>query len=41
MLKAGTKSKLIRLVEGDHEIDRKIGGLSIALKACFVKKVMG
>ncbi len=40
VLKVGTKSKPIRLVDGDHEIDCKMEGLSIALKACFVKKVM-
>jgi protein PhnA len=39
VLKIGTKSKPIRLVEGDHEIDCKMDGISIALKACFVKKV--
>lgn len=39
-LKVGTKSKPIRLVDGDHEIDCKMDGLSIALKACFVKKVL-
>ena len=39
VLKAGTKAKHIRLVPGDHEIDCKIEGTSIALKACFVKKV--
>lgn len=39
VLKSGMKSKLIRLVEGDHEIDCKMDGLSIALKAQFVKKV--
>lgn len=38
VLKAGTKAKNIRLVEGDHEIACKIEGSSIALKACFVKK---
>jgi protein PhnA len=37
-LKTGTKSKPIRLVEGDHEIDCRMNGLSIALKACYVKK---
>lgn len=41
VLKTGTKSKPIRLVEGDHEISCKMNGISIALKACFVKKVMG
>jgi len=39
VLKTGTKSKPIRLVEGDHEISCKMNGVSIALKACFVKKV--
>jgi protein PhnA len=40
VLKTGTKSKPIRLVEGDHEIDCKMDGVAIGLKACFVKKVM-
>lgn len=39
VLKSGMKSKPIRLVDGDHEIDCKMDGMSIALKACFVKKV--
>lgn len=39
VLKSGMKSKAIRLVDGDHEIDCKMDGMSIALKACFVKKV--
>jgi protein PhnA len=39
VLKVGTKSKPIRLVDGDHEISCKMDGLSIGLKACFVKKV--
>ena len=38
-LKTGTKSKPIRIVEGDHEIDCKMNGISIALKAMYVKKV--
>lgn len=38
VLKGGTKTKPIRLVDGDHEIDCKIDGMSMALKACFVKK---
>lgn len=38
VLKAGSKAKNIRLVDGDHEIDCKIDGMAIALKACFVKK---
>ncbi|MFK7909212.1 MAG: zinc ribbon domain-containing protein YjdM [Akkermansiaceae bacterium] len=39
VLKCGMKSKPIRLVDGDHEIDCKMDGVSIALKAQFVKKV--
>ena len=39
VLKGGTKSKPIRLVDGDHEIDCKMDGMAIGLKACFVKKV--
>ena len=39
VLKAGTKSKGIRLQPGDHEIACKIDGSPMALKACFVKKV--
>lgn len=38
VLKGGTKSKPIRLVDGDHEISCKIDGVSIGLKACFVRK---
>lgn len=41
VLKVGSKSKPIRLVDGDHEIDCRMDGMSIALKACFVKKVAG
>jgi protein PhnA len=39
VLQSGMKSKPIRLVDGDHEIDCKMDGIAIALKACFVKKV--
>ena len=39
VLKVGTKSRPIRLVDGDHEIDCKMDGISIALKAVYVKKV--
>ena len=39
VLKVGTKSKPIRLVDGDHEISCKMNGILIGLKACFVKKV--
>ena len=38
VLKQGTKAKSIRLVEGDHEIECKMEGSSLALKACYVKK---
>ena len=38
VLKAGTKARNIHLVDGDHEIDCKIDGVGIALKACVVKK---
>tara|TARA_R110002049_G_scaffold132632_1_gene291766 strand:- start:275 stop:595 length:321 start_codon:yes stop_codon:yes gene_type:complete len=41
VLKVGTKSKPIRLVDGDHEISCKMNGIAIGLKACFVKKVAG
>lgn len=37
-LKGGTKVKRIRIVEGDHEIDCKVEGMSVLLKACFLKK---
>ncbi|MEC5423893.1 zinc ribbon domain-containing protein YjdM [Virgibacillus sp. C22-A2] len=39
-VKAGTKVKNIRLVDGDHDIDCKIDGFgSMKLKSEFVKKV--
>ncbi len=38
-LKSGMKSKLIRLVDDDHEISCKMDGMAIGLKAQFVKKV--
>ena len=41
VLKVGTKSKPIRLVDGDHEISCRMDGMAIGLKACFVKKVPG
>lgn len=38
-LKAGTKVKNIRLIEGDHDIDCKIEGFgAMQLKSEFVKK---
>lgn len=39
VLKSGTKSKPIRIQEGDHQITCKMDGISIGLKAQFVKKV--
>ena len=38
VLKGGSKSKPIRLVDGDHEIDCNVNGIAVGLKACFVKK---
>ena len=38
VLKGGTKSKPIKLGEEDHEISCKVDGMSVGLKACFVKK---
>ena len=38
VLKQGSKGKNIRLVDGDHEIDCKVDGIAVGLKACFVKK---
>ena len=37
-LKGGTKVKRIRIVDGDHEVDCKVDGMSVMLKACFLKK---
>ena len=39
VLKGGLKSKPIRLVDGDHEIQCKVDGDPVWLKACYVKKV--
>jgi protein PhnA len=38
-LKVGSKSKPIKLVDGDHEISCKVDGMAVGLKACFVKRV--
>lgn len=39
ILKVGTKVKIQRLVDGDHDIDCKIDGIgSMMLKSAFVKK---
>ena len=37
-IKGGTKVRNIRLVDGDHEIDCKVEGVGLMLKACYVKK---
>ena len=37
-IKIGTKVNNIRLVSGDHEIDCKINGRGVLLKAKFVKR---
>lgn len=38
VIKAGTKIKNIRLVDGDHDIDCKVDGQSMLLKSEFMKK---
>ena len=38
VLKGGTKIKGIRLVAGDHDVDCKINGTSMLLKAIYLKK---
>jgi protein PhnA len=39
VVKVGTKVKIIRLVEGDHDIDCRIDGIgAMQLKSEFVKK---
>lgn len=37
-LKGGTKIRNIRLVSGDHEVDCKVDGMSMMLKAVYLKK---
>ena len=37
-MKSGTKVRGIRLVSGDHEIDAKVEGRGVLIKAMFVKK---
>ena len=40
VVKVGTKVKIIRLVDGDHDIDCKIDGIgAMKLKSEFVKKI--
>lgn len=42
IIKVGTKVKILRLVNGDHDIDCKIEGIgSMMLKSVFVKKAEG
>lgn len=38
IVKKGTKVKGIRIVEGDHDIDCKVDGVSLSLKSEFLKK---
>lgn len=38
VLKRGTKVKSIRLTEDEEEVEGKINGSVIVLKACFLKK---
>ena len=39
VVKVGTKVKIIRLVDGDHDIDCRIDGIgAMGLKSEFVKK---
>lgn len=38
VLKGGSTSKPIRLVDGDHKIDCKVDGIVVGLKTCFVKQ---
>lgn len=39
VIKVGTKVKILRLIDGDHDIDCKIEGIgSMMLKSAFVKK---
>jgi protein PhnA len=37
-IKGGTRIRNIRLVSGDHEIDCKVDGVGMMLKAMYVKK---
>jgi len=36
-LKSGTKIKGIRIIDGDHEIDCKVDGRAMLVRAAFVK----
>jgi protein PhnA len=37
-LRAGTKNKGIRLVDGDHDVGSKMDGMGVMLKSKFLKK---
>lgn len=37
-IKGGTKIKRVRIVDGDHEVDCKVDGMSVMLKAMYLKK---
>lgn len=39
-IKGGTKIRNIRIVDGDHEIDCKVDGVGMMLKACYLKKAV-
>jgi protein PhnA len=39
-IKGGTKIRNIRIVDGDHEIDCKVEGVGMMLKACYLKKAV-
>jgi len=38
-LKRGTKIKNIRLTDDEEEVDCKVDGIQVVLKACFLNKV--
>lgn len=38
VIKKGTKVKNIRIIDGDHDIDCKVDGVSLQLKSEFLKK---
>lgn len=38
VIKKGTKIKNIRIVDGDHEVDCKVDGMAVMLKAEFLKR---
>ncbi len=38
VIKGGTKIRGIRLVSSDHDVDCKVNGMSIMLKAMYPKK---